>query len=64
VWEWKRRLDRVDGLRIGIVWQGNPEHKGDRIRSIPLKCFEALAELIEGDVAVRSMFPPPSSAKQ
>jgi len=43
VWEWKQRLACIEGLRIGIVWQGNPQHKGDRIRSITLTSFEPLA---------------------
>ena len=30
-------------FRIGISWQGNPEHGGDRYRSLPLTCFEPLA---------------------
>jgi len=43
MWEWKQRLAKVAGFRVGIVWQGNPEHKGDRNRSIPLVRFAALA---------------------
>lgn len=30
-------------LRIGIAWQGNPDHQADVFRSVPLKCFEPLA---------------------
>jgi Tetratricopeptide repeat/Glycosyltransferase family 9 (heptosyltransferase) len=30
-------------FKIGIAWQGNPEHGRDRWRSIPLACFAALA---------------------
>ncbi|MCE9532968.1 MAG: hypothetical protein K8T89_17860, partial [Planctomycetes bacterium] len=43
VWDWKQRMASIEGFRIGIAWQGNPEHKGDRNRSIPLKCFAPLA---------------------
>jgi hypothetical protein len=32
-------------LRVGIVWQGNTAHKGDRFRSIPLAKFEPLARI-------------------
>ena len=32
-------------LRIGIAWQGNPTHKNDRNRSVPLACFAPLASL-------------------
>jgi tetratricopeptide (TPR) repeat protein len=57
------------GLKIGIAWQGNSEHDGDRFRSIPLKQFARLAgsdiELIslqkgagrEQLAALRGMFP-------
>ena len=31
-------------LRVGIVWQGNPGHKGDRRRSVRLEQFAPLAE--------------------
>lgn len=29
--------------RIGIAWQGNPDHQADAFRSVPLKYFERLA---------------------
>ncbi len=32
-------------LKIGIAWQGNPTHKNDRNRSVPLACFAPLASL-------------------
>ena len=31
-------------LRVGIAWQGNPGHKGDRWRSVRLEQFAPLAE--------------------
>lgn len=42
---WRRRLAGLDGYQIGINWQGNPQYKGDRHRSIRLEHFAALAEL-------------------
>ena len=33
----------LDGLRVGIAWQGNPQHKGDRTRSVKLTRFAELA---------------------
>lgn len=39
---WRRRLGG-EGVKIGIVWQGNPNSKTDRGRSLPLKCFAPLA---------------------
>ena len=32
-------------LRIGIVWNGNPRHKGDANRSMPLEALMPLAEV-------------------
>jgi tetratricopeptide (TPR) repeat protein len=34
-------------LRVGIVWQGNPDHQADMFRSIPLSAMKPLAD-IEG----------------
>ena len=36
-----RELGKLDGLKIGIGWQGRPTHFGDCFRSIPLACFGA-----------------------
>jgi Flp pilus assembly protein TadD/ADP-heptose:LPS heptosyltransferase len=42
---WSRELAGLEGMRVGIVWQGNPQHKGDRQRSAPLKAFAPLAAI-------------------
>ena len=46
---WRDELAGLDGspapFRIGIVWQGNPKHRWDRHRSIPLEQFLPLARL-------------------
>jgi hypothetical protein len=42
---WRRELAPIAGHRIGINWQGNPQYKGDRNRSIPLVRFAPLANL-------------------
>lgn len=42
---WRRRLATATGLRIGLVWAGNPEHKQDHHRSARLSDFESLAVL-------------------
>ncbi len=34
-------------LRVGIVWQGNPDHQADMFRSVPLSSLTPLAD-IEG----------------
>ncbi len=43
---WRNELQSLGNcFRIGIAWQGNPKHRGDRWRSIPLARFEPLARL-------------------
>jgi tetratricopeptide (TPR) repeat protein len=42
---WRAELATFDGMRIGIVWQGNPDFEADRMRSAPLAAFEALGRL-------------------
>jgi Tetratricopeptide repeat/Glycosyltransferase family 9 (heptosyltransferase) len=41
---WRARLG-THGLRIGIVWQGNPDPRVDQGRSAPLSAFAALAAI-------------------
>ena len=33
---WGARMDGAEGLRVGLVWAGNPQHRNDRNRSIPV----------------------------
>ncbi len=42
---WRAKLPEWPGLRVGIMWQGNPEYEFDRLRSIPLVEFAPLAEV-------------------
>jgi hypothetical protein len=42
---WRRELDGVAGLKVGVAWQGNPAHKKDRQRSFPLTRFEPIARI-------------------
>lgn len=45
---WQARLPKQPGqFRVGIAWQGNPDHQADAYRSVPLASFEPLAA-IEG----------------
>ncbi len=41
--QWRRELAARPGFKIGITWQGNPDHVNDRRRSIPLMEFASLA---------------------
>jgi hypothetical protein len=45
VQRWRQRLSALEGVKIGISWQGNPKYASDRYRSIPLIQFAALAEI-------------------
>lgn len=42
---WRTRLGKLPGYRVGIVWRGRPEHRGDRWRSASLKQFAELAKV-------------------
>jgi tetratricopeptide (TPR) repeat protein len=40
---WKERLAHPSAFNVGICWQGNPDHRNDRRRSVPLSAFAPLA---------------------
>jgi tetratricopeptide (TPR) repeat protein len=43
--KWKAEFGAIKGLKVGIAWQGSPDNKNDRYRSIPLARFAPLAEI-------------------
>jgi tetratricopeptide (TPR) repeat protein len=43
--KWRESLCGIEGLKIGIAWQGNPRYRGDQARSVPLVHFAALGRL-------------------
>lgn len=43
--EWGQRLWNIPGCRVGVVWAGNPLHKHDESRSIPLQKLAPLADI-------------------
>jgi hypothetical protein len=51
--KWRARLPNSGLRRIGIVWAGNPKHKNDRNRSIPLR--EMLPLLAQPDATFFSL---------
>ncbi len=43
---WHSRFPKQPGItRVGIAWQGNPDHQADAYRSVSLTQFEPLAEI-------------------
>ncbi len=42
---WQERFSRLSGLRVGLVWSGNPEHAHDRRRSVDLEVLAPLGRL-------------------
>jgi tetratricopeptide (TPR) repeat protein len=42
---WREQLRDVREFKVGIAWQGNPEHKRDRSRSVSLLAFASLASV-------------------
>jgi tetratricopeptide (TPR) repeat protein len=55
---WEDRLGHHDRLRVGLVWSGNPKHKNDRNRSIPLRMFSSI---LDADATFVSLQKDPSS---
>jgi len=49
---WEDRLGLHDRLRVGLVWSGNPRHKNDHNRSIPLRM---LARILDVDATFISL---------
>jgi tetratricopeptide (TPR) repeat protein len=45
VQHWRRELSSVQAFKVGIAWQGNPKHRGDRLRSVPLAEFAPLGRV-------------------
>jgi hypothetical protein len=42
---WSNKLSSHQGLKVGLVWAGNPEFKADRLRSPGLEAFRPLLEV-------------------
>ena len=41
---WKQRLSSMNSPRVGLVWAGNPNHRNDHNRSIPLETLLPLLD--------------------
>ena len=44
---WRERIGAQGGLKIGLVWAGNPQHKNDRNRSIALERLLPLFDAVK-----------------
>jgi len=42
---WKERLGSINSPRVGLVWAGNPNHRNDHNRSIPLETLLPLLDV-------------------
>ena len=42
---WQDRLGARDGLRVGLVWSGNPRHANDRNRSVSLRMLTKILDV-------------------
>jgi Flp pilus assembly protein TadD len=45
VLKWRKVIAPIQGFRVGVAWQGSRGYEYDRQRSVPLACFEPLANL-------------------
>jgi hypothetical protein len=42
---WRGELKSIGGFKVGVAWQGSPEFRFDRLRSVPLVNFAPVADL-------------------
>jgi tetratricopeptide (TPR) repeat protein len=61
VGRWRTRLAGLQGLKVGIAWQGSRSYELDRLRSIPLACFAPLAAV--AGVSLVSLQKPEAGAQ-
>lgn len=59
---WKQRLGAHGKLRVGLVWSGNPRHKDDYNRSLPLRALDPLLTLDATFVSLQKEVRPDDQA--
>ncbi|MDR3464781.1 MAG: tetratricopeptide repeat protein [Xanthobacteraceae bacterium] len=57
---WRRALQDVEALKVGVAWAGNPRHKGDRQRSLSAEAV--LPRLVMPGVQLYSLQKEPGAA--
>jgi ADP-heptose:LPS heptosyltransferase len=55
---WENRLGPHDRLRVGLVWSGNPAHRNDHNRSLPL---QTLSRIFDADATFVSLQKDPKA---
>ena len=60
---WAERLRDTPGLKVGLVWAGNPTNPHDRRRSMALANLAPLAAFAEQDVSLISLQKGPAGAE-
>lgn len=54
--EWRGRMaEGAGGLRVGIVWAGDPQHGGDHLRSIPLPLIAGALSCVTDGISLFSL---------
>jgi hypothetical protein len=43
--QWNPKLSSIDGFRVGIAWQGNPNYPDEHLRAVPVDCFARLGTI-------------------
>ena len=60
---WRTRLAALQGLKVGLVWAGNPEHVNDWRRSVPLSTIKPLLAARGASFASLQVGPPTDELK-
>jgi tetratricopeptide (TPR) repeat protein len=61
---WRRRLEGLGGLRVGLVWGGNPRYPNDRWRSASLEHLAPLASVAGATFVSLQKGPPARQAAE
>jgi tetratricopeptide (TPR) repeat protein len=61
---WKTRLSKMAGVKVGLVWAGNPEHVNDHRRSVDLKLLAPLFTVPGASFASLQFGPRAADLKQ
>lgn len=57
--KWQKLIPPSNKLKVGIIWAGNPKHRADRERSLPIDKFKPLID--RDDIEIYSLQHGPAS---